>query len=83
MTLLDRLDAFGFDDPDNREGQPEDICTVCFGDRRVVDHPGHEIAGIGGRSAKWPHRRAALIGLAAEALVRKIDRALLHLHWHM
>ena len=63
MTLLDRLDTFGFDDPDNREGQPEDICTICFGDRRVVDHPGHEISGIGDGSAKWPHRLAALLRL--------------------
>ena len=63
MTLFDHLDTFGMDDPDNNEGHPEDICNVCFGDRRVVDHPGHEIGGIGDRSAKWPHRRAALVRL--------------------
>lgn len=57
MNLFQHLDAFGMDDPDNREGHPEDICSVCG--RRVVDHPGREIAGIGNRSARWAHRFAA------------------------
>ena len=54
------LDQTGMDDPDNNEGFPEDICTIC--DRRIVDHPGREMDGIGNRSAKWPHRRA-VVGL--------------------
>lgn len=55
MLLLDQL---GMDDPDNNEGFPEDICNVC--ERRIVDHPGHEMDGIGDRSGKWPHRRAVV-----------------------
>ena len=60
------LDRIGMADPDNNEGFPEDICAVC--DRRVVDHPGREIAGIGNGSALWPHRRAALAGIIAGQL---------------
>lgn len=55
------LDQVGMDDPDNNEGFIGDICSVC--DRRIVDHPGREMDGIGNRSAKWPHRRAALSGI--------------------
>lgn len=58
---LRHLDRIGMDDPDNNEGHPEDICMVC--DRRIVDHPGRERFGIGDGSARWPHRRAVLIGL--------------------
>jgi murein DD-endopeptidase MepM/ murein hydrolase activator NlpD len=47
---LDRLDAYGMDDPDAREGHPEDRCPVCDG--AVVDHP------------TWKHRRAALVARA-------------------
>ena len=71
------MDAFGFGDPDNREGHPEDICNLDG--RRVVDHPGHELFGLGDGSAKWPHRREAL----RELLLRKIDRALERLWWQM
>lgn len=52
------LDHTGMNDPDNDEGSPEGLCTIC--DRRIVDHPGHEFDGIGNRSTKWPHRRAVL-----------------------
>lgn len=55
---LQRLDVYGGSDPDFNELQLEDICPVC--DRRVVDHPGRERDGLGDRSAKWAHRRAAL-----------------------
>lgn len=48
-ALLARLDAFGTDDPDYREGHPEDRCPVC--PRAVDEHP------------CWPHRRAALFAL--------------------
>ncbi|MCX2931423.1 hypothetical protein ORI20_14150 [Mycobacterium sp. CVI_P3] len=58
---LHHLDRIGMDDPDNNEGFPEDICTVC--ERRIVDHPGHEMYGLGNGSARWPHRRAALARL--------------------
>lgn len=62
LTLwIRQLDQLGMNDPDNNEGHPEDICTVC--DRRVIDHPGHEKFGLGDGSARWPHRRAALTGL--------------------
>lgn len=47
--LLDRLDAFGMDDPDAKEGFPEDRCPVCEG--AIVDHP------------YWRHRRAAILAL--------------------
>lgn len=58
MNLLARLDGYRMNDPDNREGFIPDICNVCG--RRIVDHPGHEYQGIGNKSAKWPHRIAAL-----------------------
>lgn len=64
------LDAYGFDDPDNREGHPEDICNVDG--RRVVDHPGHEIADLGDESAKWPHRAGAAATIAGDWLDRKL-----------
>lgn len=56
-----QLDQLGMDDPDNNEGHPEDICTVC--DRRIVDHPGRERFGLGNGSARWSHRCAVLIGI--------------------
>ncbi|MEW5810250.1 MAG: hypothetical protein AB1925_12430 [Actinomycetota bacterium] len=79
MRFLQRLDTYGFEDPDNSEGQPEDICTVCFGDRRIVDHPGHRFADLGDESARWPHRLGALAAMAG----RKIDRFLDRLWWQM
>lgn len=63
---LRQLDQIGMNDPDNNEGHPEDICTVC--ERRVVDHPGHEMYGIGDTSALWPHRRAAVFGILRSQL---------------
>lgn len=71
-TLANRLDTFGFDDPDNREGQPEDICNVCFGDRRIVDHPGHEVGGLGDGSARRPHRIGAVATIVGQWLGRKL-----------
>lgn len=59
MRLWDRLDAFGTDDPDFREGHPEDRCPVC--DRAVDEHVG--IAPAGEDRARWPHRRAAAVAL--------------------
>jgi hypothetical protein len=64
MSLLQRLDAYGLDDPDNNETQIEDVCNVC--DRRVVDHPGRQRDGIGNGSARWPHRRAAFVAIIAD-----------------
>lgn len=64
MKLLDYLDEYDLDDPDNNEGHVEDVCDTC--DRRIVDHPGRQFVHpetgetIGNGSAKWPHRRAAL-----------------------
>ncbi|MGE2733864.1 hypothetical protein [Mycolicibacterium vaccae] len=45
--FLARLDAYATDDPDFREGHPEDRCPLC--ERPVIDHP------------CWPHRRRALL----------------------
>lgn len=60
LRLAD-LDAFGMDDPDNKEPQPEDRCSVC--EHPLVDHPAR-----GGRGAKWAHRRAAFSGLVLARL---------------
>lgn len=49
MRLLDHLDAYGTDDPDFREGHPEDRCPGCGG--AVVDHP------------TWQHRWWALVAI--------------------
>ena len=49
MKLRARLDAYGTDDPDFREGHPEDRCPLCG--RPVVEHP------------CWRHRLAALIDI--------------------
>ncbi|AQT81950.1 hypothetical protein B1R94_25885 [Mycolicibacterium litorale] len=59
---LQRLDNFGMCDPDNNEGHPEDICTIC--EHPIADHPGRERFGIGDGSARWPHRRRALLQIA-------------------
>lgn len=61
--LLDKLDAFGLDDPDANEGFPEDRCPVC--DWPMTDHVR---GGYGGLTptlprAIWPHRRAAAAAL--------------------
>lgn len=60
---LHHLDVIGMDDPDNNEGHPEDRCSIC--EWPIIDHPGRE--RWNGRwtvgAAKWPHRRAVLIGL--------------------
>lgn len=58
---LHHLDQVGMGDPDNNEGQPEDVCSVC--DRRIIDHPGHELFGLGDQSARWPHRLAVITGM--------------------
>lgn len=58
---LAQLDAYGMDDPDNNEGQPEDRCNVC--EHPMVDHPVR-----GGLRAKWPHRRAVLVGFCVGKL---------------
>ncbi|AHJ86576.1 hypothetical protein Jolie2_26 [Mycobacterium phage Jolie2] len=47
--LLDRLDAYGMNDPDANEGHPEDRCPVC--PRAMDEHP------------CWPHRRKAAFAL--------------------
>lgn len=64
MSIADwiaQLDTMGMDDPDNNEGHPEDICSVC--DRPIVDHPGRESFGLGDQSARWPHRYSAVLRL--------------------
>ena len=72
VTLFTRLDGYAMSDPGNREGHPEDICNACFGDRRVVDHPGHELGGIGDASAKWPRRVGAIAAIVGDWLDRKL-----------
>jgi hypothetical protein len=56
--LLDRLDAYGTDDPDFHEGQPEDRCPLGWCGAPVCDHP----ISVGGGSLRplWRHRIAAL-----------------------
>lgn len=71
MNLWARLDAYGADDPDFNEPQLEDICPLSFCGRRVVDHPGRQRFGLGDGSAKWPHRRAALLSLLIDRLSRR------------
>lgn len=57
--LLNRLDAYGTDDPDFHEGHPEDRCPlVGCNDTPVVDHP------------CWRHRRAAALALLMTVLPR-------------
>ena len=64
MKLLDQLDAYGTNDPEFNEGQPEDRCPVC--ERPVIDHWFSHLK----RSAKWPHRRAALLSIILDWLRR-------------
>jgi hypothetical protein len=61
MKFVWRLDSYGMTDPDNNESQPEDRCNVC--EWPISDHPAR-----GGGRAKWPQRRAVILGLAAGAL---------------
>lgn len=61
VKLLNCFDAYGMSDPDNNEGQPEDRCNVC--EWPISDHP-----ACGGRRAKWPHRRATIVGLIVGTL---------------
>lgn len=67
MMLLERLDAYGTDEPGFREGHPEDRCPVC--DQPVGDHKfGVPVLGSFPRTravgrAKWAHRRAAAFAL--------------------
>ena len=62
--LLDRLDAFGLDDPDANEGQIEDRCPVC--EWPMIDHTRYGYDGLTPirPRAKWPHRRAAAVAIA-------------------
>lgn len=54
MRLLDRLDAYGTDDPDFHEGQPEDRCPLCT--VPVDEHP------------CWRHRMAAAVAIVNDQL---------------
>ncbi|MGE2714183.1 hypothetical protein ACQI4L_09010 [Mycolicibacterium litorale] len=63
MTLLDRLDAHGADDPDFNEGHPEDRCPL---DGRPVDE--HRGGAAERRSTVWRHRSAAVSDLIARKL---------------
>lgn len=58
MRLFARLDAYGTDDPDFREGHPEDRCPLC--ERPVDEHP----CGA--------HRRAALRELIVRKIDRAL-----------
>ncbi|MGA5467185.1 hypothetical protein [Mycobacterium sp. NPDC050041] len=73
--MLQRLDAYGTDEPDFREGHPEDRCPVCAW--AVVEHVGQP----GPDWAKWPHRRAAAFALLSEAIERRILRAIVRARW--
>lgn len=53
LHVLDRLDAYGTDDPGYNEGHPEDHCPVPFCYKPVSDHP------------CWWHRFAALLCIVA------------------
>lgn len=58
MKFLHRLDAYGTDDPDFREGHPEDRCPLCS--EPVADHPcwGH----------RWTAARARFVEKIDRAL---------------
>lgn len=72
---LRTLDAYGTDDPDFNEGQPEDRCPVCGWP--VLDHPAASPVALAfgttarAYPAKWPHRRAAALALLIGWLSRR------------
>ena len=55
-NLLTRLDAYSTNDPDFREGHPEDRCPVCG--RPVDEHRGRAAERS---STVWRHRLGALL----------------------